>query len=91
MTIYNIVYSSPDHKTYLWNGRDFDLLPDADDSKLFYSGKAYTEDEVIEAVIQSRETASQIFTDDPEPKIDRKEIPVNDSNTEGGHSHHMST
>jgi hypothetical protein len=90
MVIYNIIYSSPGHKTFLWNGSDFDLLENADAGKLFYSGKTYSEDQATEAILKSREAAHRIFPQDADPKIEKKEIPVHDSHAEGGHAHLMS-
>jgi hypothetical protein len=91
MAIYNVVYSSPDRKAYLWNGQDFDLLPDSDDDKLFFSGKTYDDNEVTDAMLKSRDAAHHIFPGDADPKIEKKEIPVNDHNSEGGHHQHMSS
>jgi len=91
MVIYNIIYLSPGHQTFLWNGSSFDLLENIDAGKLFYSGKTYSEDHVMEAMLKSREAAHRIFPEDIDPKIEKKEIPVHDNHAEGGHSHLMST
>ena len=91
MVIYNIIYSSPGHKTFLWNGTGFDPLESADAGKLFYSGKTYSEDNVAEAILKSRETAQQIFPEDADPRIEKKKIPVHDNHAEGGHAHLMSS
>ena len=91
MVIYNIIYSSPGNKTFLWTGNGFDPLESADAGKLLYSGKTYNEDQVIEGMLKSREAAHRIFPEDTDPKIEKKEIPVHHNQAEGGHSHLMSS
>ncbi|MGZ3776151.1 MAG: hypothetical protein ACXVIY_10090 [Mucilaginibacter sp.] len=91
MAIYNIIYRSPKSAIYLWNGSSFDLLGKEDNGRLFYSGKSFDEDEVVEAIRKSRETARKQFPADRELKIEKAEIPVNNKDTKGGHRHHMTT
>jgi hypothetical protein len=91
MAIYNIIYHSPENAVYLWNGSSFDLMSKEENEGLFYSGKSFDEDQVTEAMLQSRKAARKQFPGDPEPGIEKAEIPVNDKDTEGGHRHHMTT
>jgi hypothetical protein len=91
MAIYNIIYRSPEEATYLWNGSSFDLLGEEEKDKLFYSGKSFDEDEVTEAMRQSRKSARKQFPADLKLNIEKAEIRVNDKDTGGGHRHHMTT
>jgi len=91
MAIYNIIYRSPENAIYLWNGSSFDLLGKEENDKLFYSGKSFDEDEVAEAMRQSRKSAKKQFPADRKLTIEKAEIRVNDKDTRGGHRHHMTT
>lgn len=91
MVIYNIVYLSPGHQTFLWNGSGFDLLESVDACKLFYSGKTYSEDQVADAMLKSRAAAHRIFPGDTYPKIEKRKITIHHSQAEGGHAHLMSS
>ena len=91
MAIYNIIYRSPEHAIYLWNGSSFDLMGDEENGKLFYSGKSFDENEVKAAMLKCRKAACKQFPEKQEPQIEKKEIPVNNKDTEGGHRHHMTT
>lgn len=91
MAIYNIIYRSPGNAIYLWNGSGFDLLGKEKNDTLFYSGKSFDENEIKAAMLKCRKAARRQFSGKGEPQIEKKEIPVNDKDQEGGHKHHMTT
>lgn len=61
MAKYNIILKSGGDD-YLWNGKSFDKIGDEDREVLLYSGKSVKEDEVDEAIKQSKEAASKLFS-----------------------------
>jgi len=91
MAIYNIIYHSKDNESFLWNGSSFDKLGKEENTGLFYSGKTFDENDVAAAVSKSRKAAHKQFPDDTRPQIKKTEIPVNNSDSEGGHRHHMTS
>jgi len=91
MAIYNIIYRSQDDESYLWNGSSFDKLSRKENEGLFYSGMAFDEDEIAAAIDESRAAAQHQFPHDGNPQIEKAEVPVNDSDTEGGHHHNMTS
>jgi hypothetical protein len=91
MAIYNIIYHSKGGESYLWNGSSFDKLGKQENTGLFFSGKAFDEDEVAEAIEYSVRAAREQFPRDCEPRIEKAEVPVNDGDTKGGHHQSMSS
>ncbi len=91
MAVYNIIYTSPDKETYLWNGSSFDLLRNRDNDNLFFSGGNIEDKDLPPALKTAREVAAMQFPDDKTLKIDNVEISINDKDTESGHAGHMTT
>lgn len=78
MPKYNIIFTPPGGDTYLWNGTSFDKLPNPDNDRLRFSGKAFTEDELSAALKEGIEVAHKEFPGDGEPEIKVVEITVSD-------------
>jgi hypothetical protein len=47
---YNVIYTSPHHVTYLWNGSSLDKLAKTGQDVLRFSGKDFKEDELAGAI-----------------------------------------
>ncbi|MFI5159662.1 MAG: hypothetical protein ACHQHN_00225 [Sphingobacteriales bacterium] len=91
MAIYNIIYTSPQKETYLWNGSSFDLLKNKDNAGLFFSGSNIEDKKLASVLKKARAFAGKQFPDDKAARISEVEIAVNDKDTEGGHSGHMTS
>jgi hypothetical protein len=76
MPKYNIIFTSPDDDTYLWNETSFDKLENAGNDVLRFSGKAFEEDELKDALKQAIEAAKKMFPGNKEPVIKVVEIKV---------------
>lgn len=76
MSVYNIIYTSPDRDTYLWTGRGLDKLADSDMDVLFYSGRSIKEDTLPEALKACKEKVKQLFPEDNEPVIEPVAVKV---------------
>jgi hypothetical protein len=91
MAIYNIIYTSPEKETWLWNGNSFDLLKNKDNENLFFSGSGIVDTKLISSMKKAREAAQKQFPYDKKQEIDKVEITVNDKDTKGGHSAHTTS
>jgi len=91
MADYNIIYTSADDKTYLWNGSNFDLLHNEDNAGLMFSGKTYEDKDVTKALKKAHEKVRKTFPEDGSPKIDKIEIAVNSKDEIKGHSKHITS
>lgn len=49
MSKYNIIYISPGHEHYLWNGFSLDKLNKTEQEVLAFSGKNFQQDEIAPA------------------------------------------
>lgn len=75
MASYNIIYTSPMHDNYLWNGTGFDPIGN-DRETLRYSGQTYTQDELPHVLQKCRETIRHTFPDDTKQELEAVEIDV---------------
>jgi len=91
MADYNIIYTSADDKTYLWNGSNFDLLHNEDNAGLMFSGKTYEDKEVAKALKTARAKVKKTFPEDRPAKVSKVEVVVNDKDEEKGHSKHLTS
>ncbi|MGN6637660.1 MAG: hypothetical protein ACTHJ8_02030 [Mucilaginibacter sp.] len=89
MADYNIIYTSPDNKPYLWNGSSFDLLSTNENEKLLFSGKSYDDKEVNGAAEKAREAAKRQFPEDTNIRLHQVEVPVNGKSDAPGHTPHI--
>lgn len=76
MASYNIIYKSPGHNHYLWNGTGFDTINDSGRETLRFSGKTYTQDELPNALKKCREAIQHTFPADTDPELQAVEIDV---------------
>ena len=76
MLKYNIIFTSPDNDSYLWNGASFDKLKSKEREVLFYSGKSLKEDDLADALQKCRESAKILFPKETDLKIRAVEIKV---------------
>lgn len=89
MADYNIIYTSTDKRSYLWNGSSFDLLSKDENEKLLFSGKSYDDKEVTSAAEKAREAAKLQFPEDKIIRLHRVEVPVNGKSGAPGHTPHI--
>lgn len=76
MPNYNIIYTSPDGDTYLWNGRSLDRLEKEEQEVLYFSGGAFKTEELKEAIEECKALIAEMFPTDNEPKIKTVELKV---------------
>jgi hypothetical protein len=76
MSVYNIIYTSPDKDTYLWNGTGLDKLTYSDREVLFYSGRSIKEDTLFDALKVCKEKVKQLFPEDTDPEIESVAVKV---------------
>jgi len=75
---YNIIYTSPRHDRYLWNGSSLDKLAKNGQDVLRFSGKDFKEDEVSNAIKACKKAAKQLFPGDDELKVEKVEVNVSE-------------
>lgn len=78
MPHYNIVYTTPHHDHYLWNGTSLDKLEKAELETLRFSGKSFKEEELAVAIADCKVTIARAFPEDTDPEIGAIEIAVSD-------------
>ena len=91
MADYNIIYTSADDKTYLWNGSNFDLLHNEDNAGLMYSGKTYEDKELPAAIKKAKQVVKKTFPVDRSPQVEKVEVPENSKDEIKGHSRHITS
>jgi hypothetical protein len=85
MSIYNIIYTSSENETYLWNGSSFDILKNKDNAGLFFSGGNIVSSKLASAMKKARAVAHVQFPGSKAAEISKVAITVNNKDTEGGH------
>ena len=78
MPKYNIIYTSPHHDTYLWNGSSLNKLAKSGQDVLRFSGKDFKENEVADAMYDCKVAAKRLFPGDDELKVEKVEIEVSE-------------
>jgi hypothetical protein len=69
MPKYNIIYTTPHHDDYLWNGTSLDKIEKTEQETLRFSGKSFKEDELDDAIADCRKTITRAFPKIPIPKL----------------------
>jgi hypothetical protein len=78
MAKYNIIYTTPHHDHYLWNGISFDKIEKAEQELLRFSGKSFKEEELTDAISDCKKAITQSFPKDDNPEIKTVQIAVSD-------------
>jgi len=73
---YNIIYTSPNGDSYLWNGVGFEKLDDGENGVLLYSGKSIKAEGIEKALATSRAAVAKEFPNDDKPDIKKVEVAV---------------
>ncbi|MFI5157305.1 MAG: hypothetical protein ACHQF4_00475 [Sphingobacteriales bacterium] len=78
MPKYNIIYTTPHHDHYLWNGTSLDKIEKTEQETLRFSGKSFKEDELTDAIADCKKTIPRAFPKDTDPDIKTVQIIVSD-------------
>jgi hypothetical protein len=78
MPKYNIIYTTPHHDHYLWNGTSLDKIEKAEQETLRFSGKSFKEEELADAKSDCKKTIARAFPKDDNPEIKSVLIAVSD-------------
>jgi hypothetical protein len=78
MPKYNIIYTTPHHDHYLWNGTSLTKLEKAGQETLMFSGKSFKEEELADAIANCKKAIARSFPKDTDPEIKSVQIAVSD-------------
>jgi hypothetical protein len=74
MILYNIIYAASGREAYLWNGKSLDKLKNTHNQHLYFSGRTFKHEELLEQFRKCKQAVSAAFPGDDKPDIKPVEI-----------------